>query len=92
MLSKDDIFSMYKACKDSKDKNGFHDFVGILQLYEINDDNTMSEKELFRRLTKFGEKLTKEEAKSVMKKLCEAGLLIRTSQRFFLPARSNRKR
>merc|ERR1739846_113732 len=43
-LKKADVFPMYKACKDSKDQGGFHDFV---------------------------EKLTKEEAKSLMKELCE---------------------
>merc|ERR1711876_5138 len=32
---------MYKACKDSKDQGGFHDFVEILKLYDKNDDNTM---------------------------------------------------
>merc|ERR1711955_165142 len=26
MLSKADVFPMYKACKDSKDQGGFHDF------------------------------------------------------------------
>merc|ERR1711909_199266 len=44
MISKADVFPMYKACKDSKEQGGFHDF---------------------------GEKLTKEEAKSLMKELCE---------------------
>merc|ERR1712098_670836 len=29
MLSKADVFPMYKACKDSKDQGGFHDFVEI---------------------------------------------------------------
>merc|ERR1712179_624035 len=32
-LGKADIFPMYKACKDSKDQGGFHDFVEILKLY-----------------------------------------------------------
>merc|ERR1711971_1075311 len=31
-LSKPDVFPMYKACKDSKDQGGFHDFVEILKL------------------------------------------------------------
>merc|ERR1712039_564084 len=35
------------------------------------DDNTMLAHELFRLLTNLGEKLTKEEAKSLMKELCE---------------------
>merc|ERR1711971_164652 len=66
-----DVFPMYKACKDSKDQGGFHDFVEILKLYDKNDDNTMLSHELFRLLTNLGEKLTKEEAKSLMKELCE---------------------
>merc|ERR1712038_580616 len=70
MLTKDDVFPMYKACKDSKDQGGFHDFVEILKLYDKNDDNTMLAHELFRLLTNLGEKLTKEEAKSPMKASC----------------------
>jgi len=70
-LSKADVFPMYKACKDSKDQGGFHDFVEILKLYDKNDDNTMIGNELFRLLTNLGEKLTKEEAKGLMKELCE---------------------
>merc|ERR1712012_1147369 len=60
-----------KACKDSKDQGGFHDFVESLKLYDKNDDNTMLAHELFRLLTNLGEKQTKEEAKSLMKELCE---------------------
>ena len=71
MLTKADVFPMYKACKDSKDQGGFHDFVEILKLYDKNDDNTMLAHELFRLLTNLGEKLTKDEAKSLMKELCE---------------------
>merc|ERR1712026_47900 len=71
MLSKADVFPMYKACKDSKDQGGFHDFVEILKLYDKNNDNTMIGNELFRLLTNLGEKLTKEEAKSLMKELCD---------------------
>ena len=70
-LSKAEVYPMYKACKDSKDQGGFHDFVEILKLYDKNDDNTMIGNELFRLLTNLGEKLTKEEAKSLMKELCE---------------------
>merc|ERR1711997_388549 len=70
-LKKADVFPMYKACKDSKDQGDFHDFVEILKLYDKNDDNTMLSHELFRLLTNLGEKLTKEEAKSLMKELCE---------------------
>merc|ERR1712110_893816 len=64
MITKAEVFPMYKACKDSKDQGGFHDFVEILKLYDKNDDNTMLSHELFRLLTNLGEKLTKEEAKS----------------------------
>merc|ERR1712223_1506255 len=46
MLKKVDCYPIYKACKESKDQGGFHDFVEIL-------------------------KLNKEEAKSLMKELCE---------------------
>merc|ERR1712025_689919 len=67
MLTKADVFPMYKACKDSKDQGGFHDFVEILKLYDKNDDNTMLAHELFKMLTNLGEKLTKEEAKSLMR-------------------------
>ena len=71
MLTKDQVFPIYKAAKDSKDQGGFHDFVEILKLYDKNDDNTMLSHELFRLLTNLGEKLTKEEAKSLMKELCD---------------------
>merc|ERR1711935_568951 len=70
-LKKGDIFPMYKACKDSKDQGGFHDFVEILKLYDKNNDNTMIGNELFRLLSNLGEKLTKVEAKGLMKDLCE---------------------
>merc|ERR1712117_980538 len=33
-LTKPDVFPMCKACKDSKDQGGFHDFVEILKLYD----------------------------------------------------------
>merc|ERR1712154_599284 len=51
MITKAEVFPMYKACKDSKDQGGFHDFVEILKLYDKNDDNTMLGHELFRLLT-----------------------------------------
>merc|ERR1712243_403129 len=70
-LGKADIFPMYKACKDSKDQGGFHDFVEILKLYDKNGDDTMIGNELFRRLKNIVEKLKKEEAKALMKELCE---------------------
>merc|ERR1711874_113117 len=71
MLTKDEVFPIYKAAKDSKDQGGFHDFVEILKLYDKNDDNNMLSHELFRLLTNLGEKLSKEEAKTLMKELCE---------------------
>merc|ERR1712004_9729 len=61
---------MYKACKDSKDQGGFHDFFEILKLYDKNADDTILEFELFKLLVNLGEKLTKEEAKNLMKELC----------------------
>merc|ERR1712066_769795 len=70
-LSKADVFPLYKACKDSKDQGGFHDFVEILKLYDKNGDDTMQGNELFKLLVNLGEKLTKEEAKGLMKELCE---------------------
>jgi len=71
VLSKDECFPMYKAAKESKDQGGFHDFVEILKLYDKNNDDTMLGHQLFLLLTNLGEKLTKEEAKSLMKELCE---------------------
>merc|ERR1712033_63874 len=62
---------LHKAAKESKDQGGFHDFVEILKLYDKNDDNTMIGNELFRLLTNLGEKLNKQEAKDLMKELCE---------------------
>jgi len=70
-MKKEQVYPMYKACKDSKDQGGFHDFVEILKLYDKNADDTMLGNELFRLLTNLGEKLSKEEAKSLMKELCE---------------------
>merc|ERR1712029_958542 len=70
MLTKADVFRMYKACKDSKEQGGFHDFVEILKLYDKNADDTILEFELFKLLVNLGEKLTKEEAKNLMKELC----------------------
>merc|ERR1712223_1743493 len=71
MLTKDQVFPIYKAAKDSKDQGGCHDFFEILKLYDKNDDNTMLSHELLRLLTNLGEKLTKDEAKSLMKELCD---------------------
>lgn len=71
ILSCDDIYPEFKKAKDSKDQGGIHDFVEILKLYDKNEDNTILGNELFRLLTNLGEKLTKEEAKNLMKELCD---------------------
>merc|ERR1712045_345539 len=71
MLKKAEVYPMYKVCKDSKDQGGFHDFVEILKLYDKNADDTILEFELFKLLVNLGEKLTKEEAKNLMKELCD---------------------
>merc|ERR1712110_1390367 len=46
-------------------------FVEILKLYDKNADDTILEHELFKLLVNLGEKLTKEEAKNLMKELCD---------------------
>ena len=71
MLSVNEIFPMYKTCKDSKDQGGFHDFVEIMKLYDKNNDNSMIKNELYKLLTTLGEKMSKQEAKDLMKELCE---------------------
>ena len=71
MLSMEEVFPMFKACKESKDQGGFHDYVEVMKLYDKMGDNTMQYYELFKLLTKFGEKLSKEEAKHLMEELCE---------------------
>ena len=71
MMTIDDFYPIFKLAKDSKDAGGIHDFVEILKLYDKNDDNSILGKELFRLLTNLGEKLTKDEAKNLMKELCE---------------------
>ena len=68
-LSLVDIYPMYKTCKGSKEKGGFHDFVEILKLYDITDEDTMLRYELFKLLTNLSKTLTKEEAKTLMKEL-----------------------
>jgi len=70
-LKIDEFYAIFKKAKDSKDTGGFHDFVEILKLYDKNEDCTILENELFRLLTNLGEKLTKEEAKGLMKELCD---------------------
>jgi myosin light chain 6 len=70
-LQINDFYGLFKKAKDSKDTGGFHDFVEILKLYDKNEDCTILENELFRLLTNLGEKLTKEEAKGLMKELCD---------------------
>lgn len=67
----DDMFPIFKACKDTKDTGGIHDFVEILKLFDKNEDKTILGKELYRLLTNLGEKLGKEECKALMKELCE---------------------
>ncbi len=71
MIKIDELYPLFKKAKDSKDTGGFHDFVEILKLYDKNEDSTILENELFRLLTNLGEKLTKEEAKGLMKELCD---------------------
>merc|ERR1711963_1205777 len=71
MIVLDEMYPIFKKAKDSKDTGGIHDFVEILKLYDKNGDGTILGNELFRLLTNLGEKLTKEEAKGLMKELCE---------------------
>merc|ERR1712055_35173 len=67
----DEFYPIFAKAKASKDTGAIHDFVEILKLYDKNDDGTILGNELFRLLTNLGEKLTKEEAKGLMKELCE---------------------
>merc|ERR1712088_1193752 len=67
----DDFFPIFAKVKLAKGTGGIHDFVEILKLYDKNEDGTILGNELFRLLTNLGEKLTKEEAKGLMKELCE---------------------
>jgi len=67
----DDFFPIFAKVKLAKNQGGIHDFVEILKLYDKNEDGTILGNELFRLLTNLGEKLTKEEAKGLMKELCE---------------------
>eukprot|EP00096_Caligus_rogercresseyi_P009411 TRINITY_DN3196_c0_g1_i6.p1 TRINITY_DN3196_c0_g1~~TRINITY_DN3196_c0_g1_i6.p1 ORF type:complete len:162 (+),score=74.10 TRINITY_DN3196_c0_g1_i6:122-607(+) len=67
----EDFYPIFKKAKESKDTGGIHDFVEILKLYDKNNDCTILSNELFRLLTNLGEKLTKDEAKSLMKELCD---------------------
>jgi len=71
MMKIDDFYPIYGKAKSSKDTGGIHDFVEILKLYDKNEDSTILGNELFRLLTNLGEKLTKEEAKGLMKELCD---------------------
>merc|ERR1711974_442643 len=71
MMKIDDFYPIFAKAKASKDTGGIHDFVEILKLYDKNDDGTILGNELFRLLTNLGEKLTKEEAKGLVKELCE---------------------
>jgi Ca2+-binding EF-hand superfamily protein len=67
----DDFYPIFAKVKNAKNQGGIHDFVEILKLYDKNEDGTILGRELFRLLTNLGEKLTKEEAKGLMKELCE---------------------
>ncbi|XP_040564482.1 myosin light chain 1 isoform X1 [Lepeophtheirus salmonis] len=71
ILKLDDFYPIFKQAKESKDTGGIHDFVEILKLYDKNNDCTILTNELYRLLTNLGEKLTKEDAKSLMKELCD---------------------
>ena len=71
MLSVEEIFPMYKTCKDSNYQGGFHDFVEMMKLYDKNNDNSMIKNELYKLLTTLGEKMSKQEANDLMKELCE---------------------
>merc|ERR1711871_1212598 len=71
MITIDEMYPIFKTAKDAKGTGGIHDFVEILKLYDKNEDGTILGNELFRLLTNLGEKLTKEEAKGLMKELCE---------------------
>ena len=63
--------SKYKACKGSKNKDGSNNFDEIPTLYNKNYSNTMIGNELFHLLTDLAEKLTEEEAQSLMKEICK---------------------
>merc|ERR1712133_301571 len=67
----DDFYQILAKVKLAKGTGGIQDFVEILKLYDKNEDGTILGNELFGLLTNLGEKLTKEEAKGLMKELCE---------------------
>merc|ERR1712018_455644 len=71
MITIDEMYPIFAKVKLAKNQGGIHDFVEILKLYDKNEDGTILGNELFRLLTNLGEKLTKEEAKGLMKELCE---------------------
>jgi len=71
VLQMEDMYPLFKKAKDSKDTGGIHDFVEILKLFDKNEDKTILTKDLFRLLTNLGEKLPKDEAKGLMKELCD---------------------
>jgi len=71
MMVIDDFYPIFAKAKASKESGGIHDFVEILKLYDKNEDGSILGNELFRLLTNLGEKLTKEEAKGLMKELCD---------------------
>ena len=69
-ISLEAFFPKFKAAKEAP-KGGFHDYVEILKLYDKNGDDTMQGNDLWKLLCNLGEKLTKEEAKTLMNDLCE---------------------
>jgi Ca2+-binding EF-hand superfamily protein len=71
-LSLADIYPMFKTCKSSTEKGGFHDFVEILKLFDITDKKTMLGYELFKLLTNLSKTLTKEEAKTIIMELSKS--------------------
>merc|ERR1712018_961291 len=72
------IGDLLRACNINPTLNTIDELGGekekgkrMIKLYDKNDDGTILGNELFRLLTNLGEKLTKEEAKGLMKELCE---------------------
>ena len=69
-ISLEAFWPKFKQAKEEP-KGGFHDYVEILKLYDKNNDDTMQGNDLMKLLCNLGEKLTKEEAKTLMNELCE---------------------
>ena len=70
-LSLADIYTIYKACRNSKDQREFDEFTEIIKLYDITSENTIFGAELLEILSEFGKKLTKEEFNILMEELSE---------------------